>query len=49
MLNSICESYNYKAIFSIHPRTRNKLKEFDLLSSMNENIIKMKPLDSMII
>ena len=43
-LNSICESYNYKIIFSIHPRTRNKLKEFDLLSSMNENIIKMKPL-----
>ena len=31
-------------LFFDSSKNKNKLKEFDLLSSMNENIIKMKPL-----
>ena len=44
ILNSVVVEYDFSIVFSIHPRTKKRLKEFDLLGEMNSKIIKMKPL-----
>ena len=43
-LNEITTVFNKVAIFSIHPRTKMRLKQFNLESKLNDKVIKMKPL-----
>ena len=41
-INTICEKYNKKIIFSVHPRTQKKLEEKQIV--FHELVEKMKPL-----
>ena len=43
-LNEIVKVFKKKIIFSIHPRTKNKLISFGLLEKLSNNIIQSKPL-----
>ncbi|MCJ7688331.1 MAG: UDP-N-acetylglucosamine 2-epimerase (non-hydrolyzing), partial [Clostridiaceae bacterium] len=41
-INSVQKEFNYKVIFSVHPRTKNKLDQFNLLN-INNDIIYCEP------
>jgi len=41
-MDSVQRKFNYKIIFSVHPRTRNKIDKFGLLN-INEDIIYCEP------
>jgi UDP-N-acetylglucosamine 2-epimerase len=43
-INAIVEKYNKKIIFSIHPRTKNKLDSFGLAERLSDEVIQSKPL-----
>ena len=42
-LNSLSKEYDYPIIFSVHPRTRNRIKKLDKFD-FDKNIILMRPL-----
>lgn len=43
-LNELVKVFKKKIVFSVHPRTRDKLVNFDLQSRLSKNIIQSKPL-----
>ena len=43
-INAIVKIYNKKVIFSIHPRTKNKLISFGLEDKLLSDVIQLKPL-----
>lgn len=43
-INKIIKVYKKKIIFSIHPRTKNKLISFGLLEKLSKQVIQSKPL-----
>lgn len=43
-INHLSTKFKKTIIFSIHPRTKNKLENFDLLARLSPNVIQLRPL-----